>query len=148
MSDPNVVIEPSDKTGDRTTDRLYRLPSLDVFPGGISLEVNINPRRGEDVDLHPPLLGLHLQTLATKQKVKKIQKFSQEKEKKIYIFIPPHPPETFIPILFSRCPCVRLCVSPRRWFFLISWKRSDGYSSISADTLISVRCTYIRESKG
>ena len=33
-------------------------------------------------------------------------------------------------------------------FFLISWKRSDGYSSVSADTLISVRCTYIRESKG
>ena len=33
-------------------------------------------------------------------------------------------------------------------FFLISWKRRDGYSSISADTLISIRCTYIRESKG
>ena len=33
-------------------------------------------------------------------------------------------------------------------FFLISWKHSDGYSSISADTLISIRCTYIRKSKG
>ena len=33
-------------------------------------------------------------------------------------------------------------------FFLISWKCSDGYSSLSADTLISITCTYIRESKG
>ena len=32
-------------------------------------------------------------------------------------------------------------------FFLISRKCSDGYSSISAGTLISIRCTYIRESK-
>ena len=32
--------------------------------------------------------------------------------------------------------------------FLISWKRNGGYSSISADTLISIRCTYIRKSKG
>ena len=47
MSDPGVVIEPP---GDWTTDKLYRLPSLDVFPGGISLEVNINPRRGGDID--------------------------------------------------------------------------------------------------
>ena len=41
--------------------------------------------------------------------------------------------------------------SIRPWhfgFFLISWKRSDGCSSISADTLISIRCTYIRKSKG
>ena len=61
-------------TGDQTTDKLYRLPSLDVFPGWINLEVNISPRRGGDIDrpLHPPLLGLHLQTLAKKQKVKKI----------------------------------------------------------------------------
>ena len=28
-------------------------------------------------------------------------------------------------------------------FFLISWKRSDGYPSISADSLISIRYTYI-----
>ena len=33
-------------------------------------------------------------------------------------------------------------------FFLISWKCIDGYLAISADTLMSVRCTYIRESKG
>ena len=52
--------------GDRTTDKLLRLPSLDEFPGEISLEININPSRGGDVDrpLHPPLPGLHLQTLA------------------------------------------------------------------------------------
>ena len=53
-------------TGDKTTDKLYRLPSLDIFPGWINLEVNISPRRGGDIDhpLHPPLLGLHLQTPA------------------------------------------------------------------------------------
>ena len=53
-------------TGDQTTDKLYRLPSLDIFPGWINLEVNISPRRGGDIDrpLHPPLLGPHLQTLA------------------------------------------------------------------------------------
>ena len=45
-------------------DKLLRLPSLDIFPGGISQEMNINLRTG-DVDrlLHPPLQGLHLQTL-------------------------------------------------------------------------------------
>ena len=37
-------------TGDRMTDKLLRLPSLDIFPGGISLEININPRREGDVD--------------------------------------------------------------------------------------------------
>ena len=43
-------------TGDRTTDKLHRLPSLVIFPGGTSLERNISPKRGEDVDrlLHPP----------------------------------------------------------------------------------------------
>ena len=55
-------------------------------------------------------------------------------------------------ILFSRCPSVRLSVrvSVRDTlvFSLISWKHSDGYSSISADTLISIRCTYITKSKG
>ena len=45
-------------------------------------------------------------------------------------------------------PFVRPCIRQRRCFFLISWKRSDKYSSISADTLISIRCTYIRQSKG
>ena len=46
-------------------------------------------------------------------------------------------------------PSVRTCVRPWHFgFFLISWKLSDGYSSISADTLISIRCTYIRKSKG
>ena len=43
----------------------------------------------------------------------------------------------------SVCPSVTLC-----FFFLISWKCSDGYSSISADTLILIRYTYIRNSKG
>ena len=33
-------------------------------------------------------------------------------------------------VRLSVCPSVTLC------FFLLSWKRSDGYSSISADTLI------------
>ena len=35
----------------------FRFPSLVVFPGEIALEVNINPRRGGDIDrsLHPPL---------------------------------------------------------------------------------------------
>ena len=52
-------------------------------------------------------------------------------------------------ILFSRCPSVHPCVCLWHFgFFPISWKRSDGYSSISADTLISIRCTYIRISKG
>ena len=48
-------------TGDWTTDKL-RLPSLVVYPGGISLKVNIRIRRGGDIDrlLHPPLLDLHL----------------------------------------------------------------------------------------
>ena len=49
MSDPNVVIEPSDNKW-RLDNRLCRLPSHDVFPGGVSLEVNINLRRGGDVD--------------------------------------------------------------------------------------------------
>ena len=51
-------------TGDPTTDKSHRLPSLDIFPERTSLEGNISPRRGEDVDrlLQPPLLGLHLQT--------------------------------------------------------------------------------------
>ena len=40
-------------------------------------------------------------------------------------------------------PFVKFCVCLRH-FFLISWKCSDGYSSISADTLKSIRCTYIR----
>ena len=50
--------------GDRTTDKL-RLPSLDICPGGIRLKLNIEVRRGGDVDrlLHPPLLDLHLLTL-------------------------------------------------------------------------------------
>ena len=33
-------------------------------------------------------------------------------------------------------------------FCLISWKHRDGYSSVSADTLISIRYTYIRKSEG
>ena len=32
-------------------------------------------------------------------------------------------------------------------FFLISWKRSNGYSSISADTFISIMCTNVRKIK-
>ena len=66
MSDPSVVIEPPVNNWRSDNDKLHRLLSLDVFLGGISLEVNIFPRRGGDVNcpLHPPLLGLHLQTLA------------------------------------------------------------------------------------
>ena len=60
-------------TGDRMTDKLLRLPSLDIFPGGISLEININPRREGDVDhlLHPPFLGMHLQTLTKEAESRK-----------------------------------------------------------------------------
>ena len=56
-------------TGDWTTD-FSRLPSLDVLPGGISLEINTKARRGGDVDrpLHPSLRGLHLQTRRRKSK--------------------------------------------------------------------------------
>ena len=38
------------------------------IPEGISLEVNINLRKGGDIDhsLHPPPLNLHLQTFAEK----------------------------------------------------------------------------------
>ena len=66
------------------------------------------------------------------------------------IFIPP---ANFVcgGILFSRCPsvCPSVCPSATLIFFLIiSWKCSDGYSSTSVDTLISIRCTYIRENKG
>ena len=63
LSDPNVVIEPPDNNWRSDNRQIYRLPSLDVFPGGISLEININPRRGGDVDcpLYLPLLGLLLQ---------------------------------------------------------------------------------------
>ena len=49
------------------------------------------------------------------------------------------------PLRLSVRPYVRL---PVTLFFLLSWKRSDGYSSISADTLISIRYTHIRISKG
>ena len=43
----------------------FRLPSLVGDPGGISLDTNIDQRRGVDGDqsLHPPLQLLHLQTL-------------------------------------------------------------------------------------
>ena len=52
-------------TGDRTIDKLQRLPFLDLSPGGTSPEGNISLRRGGDIDHHlpPPLLGHHLQTL-------------------------------------------------------------------------------------
>ena len=53
--------------------------------------------------------------------------------------------------MFSCCLSV-WCPSACPWhlgFFLISWKRksSDGYLSIPADTLISIRFTYLRKSK-
>ena len=86
-SDPSVVIEPPDNSW--TTDKLYRLPSLDVFPGGISLEVNINPRRGGDVDrpLHPPLLGLHLQTLAKEAESQKDPNILTRKGEDIHLLL-------------------------------------------------------------
>ena len=62
------------------------------------------------------------------------------------------PPQTlwggrYTVFMLSVHPCVRLCVHPRCWFFPNTLK-THQYSSISADTLISIRCTYIRESKG
>ena len=72
MSDPSVVIEPpsnnwrSDNNNNNDNYRQIRLPSLVKDPRGISLEKNIDTRRGEDGDrpLHPPLQLTHLQTLA------------------------------------------------------------------------------------
>ena len=43
---------------------------------------------------------------------------------------------------------VRVSVCDTLVFSLISWKCTDGYSSVSADTLTSIRCTYMTESKG
>ena len=45
-------------------DKFIRLPSLVGDPGGISLETNIDQRRGGDWPLHPPLQLTHLQILA------------------------------------------------------------------------------------
>ena len=69
-------------TGDRTTDKL-RLPSLVICPGGISLKLNIEVRRGGDVDclLHPPLLDLYLLTLAKKAEDRKDQNILIRREK-------------------------------------------------------------------
>ena len=77
-------------TGDRTTDKLLRLLSLDAFPGGISLEININLRRGGDLDrcLHPPLPGLHLQTLAKEAASQKDPNFLTRKgEEDIHLLL-------------------------------------------------------------
>ena len=73
-------------SGDRTTDKLLRLPSLNVLPEGISLEININPRRGGDVDclLHPPLRGLHLQILTKEAESQKDPKHSHKKRGRRY----------------------------------------------------------------
>ena len=76
-------------TGDRTTDKFLRLPSLDVFLERISLEIYINPRRGGDVDrlLLPPLRGLHLQTLAKEAESQKDPNILTGRgEKDTYIF--------------------------------------------------------------
>ena len=61
----------------------------------------------------------------------------------VYCFHVVHPsvrlsirPSVFPSVRPSVCPSVTL-------FFLISLKCSDGYSSVSADTLISISCTYI-----
>ena len=68
----------------------------------------------------------------------------------IYSFV--IPPANYVcgGILFSRCPSVRPSFRPsvRPWrfgFSLISWKGNDGNSSNFADTLISIRCTFIIE---
>ena len=42
MSDPSIIIEPPGNNW-RSDLEFHRLPSLDVFPGGIILEVNISP---------------------------------------------------------------------------------------------------------
>ena len=74
-------------TGDRTTDKFLRHPSLEGFPGGISLEININRRRG-DVDrlLHPTLRGLHLQTLAKEAESLKDPNILTRKGEEVNIF--------------------------------------------------------------
>ena len=79
MSDPSVVIKLPGNNW-RSDNKLYTLPSLDIFPGGISLEVNINPRRGGNLDypLHP-LLGLHLQTLTKEAESQKDPNFLTRK---------------------------------------------------------------------
>ena len=66
MSDPNVVIERRTANGDRT----LQTSLSGRIPIGISLEVNINLRKGGDVDrsLHPLSLKLHLQTFAENRK--------------------------------------------------------------------------------
>ena len=68
MSNPSVVIEPPGNNwrSDNNNDNYkFRLPSLVRDPGGISLETNIDQRRGGDGDqpLHPPLQLFHLPTL-------------------------------------------------------------------------------------
>ena len=88
MSDPSIIIEPPDNNWRSDLD-FHRLPSLDVFPGGISLEVNISPRRGGDVDrlLRPPLLGLHLQTLAKEAESKKDPNILIRREEDIHLLL-------------------------------------------------------------
>ena len=55
MSDPSVIVEPLNNNW-RSDNRQAHSP-LDICPGGISLKVNIEVRRGGEVDrlLHPPL---------------------------------------------------------------------------------------------
>ena len=66
MSESSEVVEPPDNNWRSDNRQFSQTSSLDVFPGGISLETNTNLRNGGDVDriLHAPLRGLHLQTLA------------------------------------------------------------------------------------
>ena len=70
---------------------------------------------------------------------------------RMWLFIPP---QTLFVVGYtvftlSVHPSVRPYVCPWHFgFFLIPWKRSEGYSSISTDTLISIRCTYIRKRIG
>ena len=69
MSDPDVVIACRTTNGDRTTD--FADFPLWTYSRGISLEININLRKGGDIDrsLHSPPLNQHLQTFTEKQKV-------------------------------------------------------------------------------
>ena len=59
------------------------------------------------------------------------------------------PPQTFFVVGYTVFTLsVHVSVRDTLFFFLISRKRSDGHSSNSSNSLISIRCTYIRKSKG
>ena len=86
MSDPSVIVEPPDNNW-RSHNRQAQTSLCGIFPGGISLKVNINLRRGGDVDrlLHPPLQDLTLTREAEDQKDPKIL---TRREEDIHLLLP------------------------------------------------------------